>query len=91
MAAVDVEKTGLVQPDQLDDSGPYEEIPDDDYPDQKTGRAPIGRLPSYISLDSSKSVRFEENLTDEMIDRAAAEENVNMEEKEEEPFDERLI
>jgi hypothetical protein len=90
MAAVDVEKTGLVQPEQLDESGPYEEIPDDDYPDQKTGRAPIGRLPSYISLDSSKSVRFDENLTDKMVDRV--DENVDMDEKaEEEAFDERLI
>jgi len=90
MAAVDVEKTGLVQPEQLDESGPYEEIPDDDYPDQKTGRAPIGRLPSFISLDSSKSVRFDENLTDKMVDRV--DENVDMDEKaEEEAFDERLI
>ncbi len=88
MAVVDVEKTSLVQPDQLDDSGPYEEIPDD-YPDQKTGRAPIGRLPSFISLDSSKSLRFEENLTDNMNDKV--EENVDMDEREEETFDERLI
>ena len=35
----------------LDDSGPYEEIPED-YLEK---RPPIGRLPSYISLESSKS------------------------------------
>ena len=89
MAAVDLEKTGLEQ-EQLDDSGPYEEIPDD-YPDVKTGRAPIGRLPSFISLDSTKNLA---EVVDEKVDEKVGE-SVNMEEPEDggssERFDERLI
>jgi hypothetical protein len=69
MANVGIEKTGTVQASgsgqatgtsrqkqYLDDSGPYEEIDDDDADDDVLGarseRAPIGRLPSFIALHS---------------------------------------
>ena len=83
MAAVDLEKPVLetgTEPEFLDDSGPYEEIPDD-Y--SKTERPAIGRLPSFISLDSSKTFEVDQNV-DTNVDA-----NVKMEEQQE--IDERLI
>lgn len=43
------EKMSQSQTSDLDDSGPYEEIEEDIT--EKIERAPIGRLPSYISLE----------------------------------------
>ena len=44
----------------LDDSGPYEEIADD-YLEK---RPPIGRLPSYISLESTQSDALDSGADD---------------------------
>jgi hypothetical protein len=91
MAAVDLEKPVLetgTEPEFLDDSGPYEEIPDD-Y--SKTERPAIGRLPSFISLDSSKTFEVDQNVdtnVDQNVD-TNVDENVKMVEQQE--IDERLI
>ena len=91
MAAVDLEKPVLetgTEPEFLDDSGPYEEIPDD-Y--SKTERPAIGRLPSFISFDSSKTFEVDQNVdtnVDQNVD-TNVDENVKMEEQQE--IDERLI
>ena len=92
MATVDLEKPET-EPDVLDDSGPYEEI-FEDYLEKKIERAPIGRLPSYISLDSTKILQecdLVENLI-EINDEVEPVESVNMEEqKSKKEIDERLI
>ena len=88
MATVDLEKPET-EPDVLDDSGPYEEI-FEDYLEKKIERAPIGRLPSYISLDSTKILQ-ECDLV-EKVDVVEPVESVNMEEqKSKKEIDERLI
>jgi len=69
----------------LDDSGPYEEIDDDDdYEEdhQIATRPPLGRLPSYISLSSTAS---DATMTTSHL---IVENHV---EEEEEEFEERLI
>ena len=90
MATVDFEKPET-DPDLLDESGPYEEIVED-YLEKKIERAPIGRLPSYISLDSTKILQeCDENLA-ETFDVVEPVESVNMEEQNsQKEIDERLI
>jgi hypothetical protein len=54
--AVSAEKNNAKDDSKLDDSGPYEEIPDEDEADAiEESRTPLGDLPSYIPLDSSPS------------------------------------
>ena len=92
MATVDLEKTGCEtgpEPEFLDDSGPYEEIPEED---PKTDRPPIGRLPSFISLDSKKNFEVDGNVVHGVNHNV--DENVKMEEQQEieiGEIDERLI
>ena len=91
MAVVDLEKTGS-EPDLLDDSGPYEEIIDD-YLEKKIERAPIGRLPSYISLDSTIHLQ-ECDLAENLVKKVDGEpvESEKMEEQgTNNKIDERLI
>ena len=91
MAVVDLEKTGS-EPDLLDDSGPYEEILDD-YLEKKIERAPIGRLPSYISLDSTIHLQ-ECDLAENLVEKVDGEpvESEKMEEQgTNNKIDERLI
>ena len=72
----------------LDDSGPYEEIDEDDYEDHLVAntRPPLGRLPSYISLSSSAS---NANMSTTTTSSQFVVEN-QVEEPDEE-FEERLI
>ena len=91
MAVVDLEKTGS-EPDLLDDSGPYEEILDD-YLEKKIERAPIGRLPSYISLDSTINLQecdLAENLVEKVDDEPVESEKME-EQGTNNKIDERLI
>ena len=85
MAAVEMSKSEPpAETECLDDSGPYEEIPED-YLEK---RPPIGRLPSYISLESTQTESLDldsgndDNAESQMDDQSAAKD---------EDFDERLI
>jgi len=72
---------------ELDDSGPYEEIDEDDYEDHQVAntRPPLGRLPSYISLSSSAS---NANMSTTTSSQFVVENQV---EEPDEEFEERLI
>ncbi len=52
-----------------DDSGPYEEIPDDDYEDNDDlpDRAPLGALPAFIPLKHEQETEDEENYSERLI------------------------
>jgi len=90
MATVELQKKDpAVELEFLDDSGPYEEIPED-YLEK---RPPIGRLPSYISLESTHAndVTGDDGNVDNVAQNVVRMDDNATDEDGQEKFDERLI
>ena len=65
---IELAKQGWTRPDNMDDSGPYEKIDNDDSSeDEGTVRTPIGQLGDFISLAGYSSEEGENCDDDRLI------------------------